>query len=53
MALSVKTPLMQKVIFVAVLIIGAIIWKLGADFFQKPSDDTPPYEVEQMQIKPL
>lgn len=56
MATSVKTPLMQKIIFVAVLIIGAIIWKFGADYFVKSKPDADaeqPYEVEEMHVKPL
>jgi hypothetical protein len=53
MGFSLKTPLMQKVIFFAVLIIGAIVWKFGADYFVKSTPESEPYEVEQLQIKPL
>ncbi|WP_156898187.1 hypothetical protein [Methylocapsa acidiphila] len=51
---SAKMSLKQKVIFFAVLIIGAIIWKFGSVYFVKsePEDDSP-YEVEQMDVKPI
>jgi len=53
MGLSVKTPQKQTIIFFAVLIIGAIIWKFGSDYFVKSQPEEEPYEVEQMEIKPV
>ncbi len=54
MSASAKTSLKQKIIFFAVLIIGALMWKFGSVYFVKsePESDSP-YEVEQMEVKPL
>lgn len=46
-----NTPLMNKILFVTVLILGVIIWRLGVNYLEEP--EAPTSEVQQFQIKPL
>jgi hypothetical protein len=45
------TPLMKKLMFVAVLLVGAVIWKLGLNYLEQPGED--PYEIEKIEVKPI
>jgi hypothetical protein len=45
------TPLMKKLMFVAVLLVGAVLWKLGLNYLEQPGED--PYEIEKIEVKPI
>jgi hypothetical protein len=46
-----KTPRARTLIFVAVLLVGAVIWKLGVNYLEQPAED--PYEIQKMEVQPL
>lgn len=54
MRFSLKTPLMSKVLFLAILVAGVIIWRLGASYLETSSStEEEPSQVERFEIKPL
>lgn len=46
-----KTSLRKKLVFVAVLLAGVVIWKIGAIYLAQPEEA--PYEIEKTVIEPI